>query len=521
MEVGRALLSVSNKDGIIEFAKGLADLGVELIATGGTARLLGESGLDCTPVEDVTGFPEILAGRVKTLHPKILGGILARRAVDLEEIDAHGIGTIDLVAVNLYPFERAAFEERRTQADILEEIDIGGVTLIRAAAKNHPDVAVVTCPDRYPEILERLREGGAGLDEGFRRALAREEFHHTAGFDSVIARHFDVTAEADEGPGSREHFHLVYRRAQNLRYGENPHQAAAFYRDLRPDPLGVASAHQRHGRELSYNNILDLDAASGLAADLPKTGCAVIKHTNPCGVGIGDSPADAYRKALAADPVSAFGSIIAFNAPVDGEAAEEMRSLFVECVIAPGFSPEAIDILTAKKNLRILELPALGNGEETPADHDVRSVRGGLLVQERDRRIWDEGTLRCVTKREPSEAERRAIRLGWIVCRHIKSNGIVLAAEDRVIGIGTGQMSRIDSVEIALMKARQAGLDVRGSVMASDAFFPFRDGVDRVAGEGIRAVVQPGGSIRDEEVIAAADEHGIAMLFTGIRHFRH
>jgi len=355
MEVRRALLSVSDKDGIIEFAKGLADLGVELIATGGTARLLEGSGVACTAVESVTGFPEILSGRVKTLHPKILGGILARRSVDLGELSTHGISPIDLVAVNLYPFERAAFEGEHAAGEILEEIDIGGVTLIRAAAKNHPDVAVATSPGRYPEILDRLRPGGAGLDETFRRGLAREAFHHTAVYDSVIARYFDEGAGEEDG--SPEHFHLVFRRAQALRYGENPHQAAAFYRDLRPDPLGVASARQLHGRELSYNNILDLDAAAALAADLPKTGCVIMKHTNPCGVGVADSPVEAYRKALATDPVSAFGSILAFNVPVDGEVAEEMRSLFVECVIAPGFSEAAMETLTAKKNLGILDLP--------------------------------------------------------------------------------------------------------------------------------------------------------------------
>jgi phosphoribosylaminoimidazolecarboxamide formyltransferase/IMP cyclohydrolase len=521
MKVKRALLSVYDKNGIIELAKSLKECDVELIATGGTAKLIVESGLPCTMVEDLTGFPEIMSGRVKTLHPTIMGGILARRDKDLDELASHHIEPIDLVVVNLYPFEEFAYSGEHSKSEILEEIDIGGCSLLRAAAKNHPDVAVVSSPEQYGELIDRLRRDKGELDENYLQGLAREAFHVTAIYDSLIGRYFDGTTGEGQTLQSLPHFNLISRRAHSLRYGENPHQEASFYVDPIADEQSLASAVQLHGKELSYNNIMDLDSAVTLTLDLPGTACVIIKHTNPCGVGIGSTSLEAYQKALSTDPVSAFGSIIAFNKPVDDRAADEIRSLFVECVIAPSFSSESLKILKEKKNLRILELPGLSSEETSENGCHVRSVRGGLLVQQVDRVIWDEAKLRNVTEREATGEEMDALRLGWIVCKHIKSNGIVLATTDRTLGIGTGQMSRIDSVEIALMKARNANLSVENGVMASDAFFPFSDSVERVAGEGIRAIVQPGGSIRDEEVIQAADKHGIAMIFTGIRHFKH
>ena len=521
MKVRRAVLSVSNKDGLIEFAKGLKELDVELIATGGTARLIQGSGIECMSVEEVTGFPEILSGRVKTLHPAIMAGILARRDVDLEELASLNIKPVDLVVVNLYPFEETAFSEDHENNEILEEIDIGGCTLLRAAAKNHPDVAVVCSPDRYGDILEQLRGHDGRLDAELRVDLAREAFHHTAIYDSLIAEYFDKESTPEKGPLSLPHFSPVFKHAQNLRYGENPHQAAAFFRELFPDHLSVSSGRQLHGKELSYNNILDLDSAISLVADLPETSGVIMKHTNPCGVGLGETTLDAYQKALATDPMSAFGSIIAYNVEVGETTAEEMKSLFVECVVAPSFSDEALRLFEQKKNLRIIELPGLAMHDPEPGGLQLRSVRGGMLVQDKDDLIWDEERLTPVSDRKVAGKEMEALRLAWIVCKHIKSNGIVLATFDRTIGIGTGQMSRIDSVDIALMKARKACLSAKGSVMASDAFFPFRDSVDRVAGEGVTAIVQPGGSIRDEEVIQAANEKKIAMIFTGIRHFRH
>ncbi len=521
MKVRRALLSVYDKNGIIEFAKGLNDLGVELIATGGTAGLIKESGLPITMVEEITGFPEIMSGRVKTLHPAIMAGILARRDRDLTELSSFDIEPIDLVVVNLYPFEEYAFTGEHSHTEILEEIDIGGCTLLRASAKNCKDVAVVSSPDRYVEVLERLRENGGELEESFLLELAGETFHRTAIYDSLIGRYFDGVAGEKKGLQSLPHFNLICKRSHGLRYGENPHQAAHFFEAPFPDRLSIVSAAQLHGKELSYNNIMDLDSAVSLAVDLPETACVIMKHTNPCGVGIGETPLDAYRKALATDPISAFGSIIAYNAPVDEGVADEMRSLFVECVIAPSYGEKALQIFSEKKNLRIMEHPGFSQEVSDSGEYHLRSVRGGILVQERDDVVWDEEKLSTVTDREATPEERKALKFAWVVCKHIKSNGIVLAASDRTIGIGTGQMSRIDSVEIALMKARNADLSVENAVMASDAFFPFGDGVERVAGEGISAVVQPGGSIRDEEVIQAANRYNMAMIFTGVRHFRH
>ncbi len=521
MKIERALLSVYNKDGLIEFAKGLEDLGIELIATGGTARMLKDAGLKYTTVEDVTQFPELMSGRVKTLHPNIMAGILARRSMDLEEIASHDIRPIDLVAVNLYPFEKVAFSGSPEILGVLEQIDIGGVTLLRAAAKNYPDVAVVASPERYGEVLDRLREGEGELKGGYLAELAREAFHTTAIYDSLIGRYFEEITGSGEEIQSSGHFNPIFRRVSSLRYGENPHQAASFFEDPFADDLSISRATQLHGKELSYNNIMDLDSAVGLVVELPEVACAIIKHSNPCGVGIGSVPLESYQKALATDPVSAFGSIITFNAGVDKDTAGEMKSLFVECIVAPSFSGEALEVLKEKKNLRILELPGLSAGKPAGKGYHLRGVRGGILVQEKDRLTWDGNKLSQVTKRKVTEEEKGALHLAWVVCKHIKSNGIVLSRADRTVAIGTGQMSRIDSVEICMMKAANAGLSVKGAVLASDAFFPFRDGIDRVAKEGITAVVQPGGSIRDEEVIKATDEHGIAMLFTGIRHFRH
>ena len=521
MKVRRALLSVYDKNGIIDFANGLRELGVELIATGGTARFIKEAGLPVTMVEEITEFPEIMSGRVKTLHPAIMAGILARRDKDLTELSSLDIEPIDLVAVNLYPFEEFAFSAGHGHHEILEEIDIGGCSLLRAAAKNYPDVAVVSSPERYVEVLERLRENGGELEEGFLLELARETFHHTAIYDSLIGRYFDDAVGERRGLQTLSHFNLICKRTHGLRYGENPHQAAHFFKEPFPGRLSIASAVQLHGKELSYNNIMDLDSAVSLGVDLPETACVIIKHTNPCGVGIGNTPLDAYKKALATDPISAFGSIIAFNSPVDADVADEMKSLFVECVITPSYTDKSLQVFREKKNLRVLELPGFSHGDSNGGGYHIRSVRDGILVQERDDIIWDEKKLSTVTDREATPEEKKALQFAWVVCKHIKSNGIVLAMADRTIGIGTGQMSRIDSVEIALMKARNAKLSVENTVMASDAFFPFNDGVERVAKEGISAVIQPGGSIRDEEVVQAANKHDMAMIFTGIRHFRH
>ena len=523
----RAILSVSDKRGIAEFARGLVELGWEIVSTGGTARTLREAGIEVRDVSDVTSHPEMMEGRVKTLHPAVHAGILARRTVeaDMRALEALGYGTVDLVAVNLYPFEQTV-AAGATLAEAIEQIDIGGPSMLRAAAKNHESVLVVTDPADYDAVLEALRAGSVGI--ALRRRLAQKAFARTAEYDAAIAAYLarvvgesGAAAAGGEAASFGVTRELRLTKVQDLRYGENPDQPAAFYAEADAPAGSLPHLRQLHGKELSFNNLLDIDAAvfavSAWATD-ERTACVIIKHTTPCGVALGSDPEDAYRRALAADPVSAFGGIVAFNRPVTGAAAEAMASTFLEVIVAPGFDEHALEVLRAKKNLRLIELPiAVG----TPEELDYKRVRGGFLVQRRLRMDFPEEGWRVVTQRQPTEEEWRDLRFAWRVVAAVKSNAIVLARDERTVGIGAGQMSRVYSSRLAAMKATDEKLPVEGSVMASDAFFPFRDGLDVAAGHGVRAVIQPGGSKRDDEVIAAADEHGIAMVFTGMRHFRH
>jgi phosphoribosylaminoimidazolecarboxamide formyltransferase/IMP cyclohydrolase len=508
LPVRRALVSVSDKHGLLPFAKGLSDAGVVIVSTGTTAETLGAGGIAATPVSDVTGFPEMMGGRVKTLHPAIHAGILADKSDrgHLEELRAQGIEPFDLVVVNLYPFQ-ATVASGASRPEIVEQIDIGGPTLVRAAAKNFASVAVVVSPGRYPEVLESVRTGG--VDEGLRLALAEEAFAHVAAYDAAIAGWFAGWAGPETLP---ERLTLGLELAAPLRYGENPHQGAALYRRvLSSGPLDGAVVLQ--GKEMSFNNWLDADAARTLAASLPPPAAVIVKHNNPCGVAVAGSAAEAYRLALASDPVSAFGGVVAFNNEVDGEAARAMAEVFTEVLVAPGFADEALAELGERKNLRVVEAPFTAH--EGP---EIRAIAGGALVQDPDHVAESREEMKVVSRREPSEAEWADLLFAWAVAARVKSNAIVLATGRATVGIGAGQMSRVDSVDIA---ARKAGERASGSVMASDAFFPFRDGIDRAAEAGVAAVVQPGGSVRDDEVVSAADEHDMAMVFTGARHFRH
>ncbi|HLV27121.1 MAG TPA: bifunctional phosphoribosylaminoimidazolecarboxamide formyltransferase/IMP cyclohydrolase [Gemmatimonadales bacterium] len=511
----RALLSVSNKSGLVPFARGLAELGWELVSTGGTARALREAGLDVQDVSEITGFPEIMDGRVKTLHPAVHGGLLARR--DLPEhmstIAEHEIAPIDLVAVNLYPFRETVAREGVTAADAIEQIDIGGPSMLRSAAKNFAGVWVVVNPEDYERVLNAIRQQDEGSDTNteLRRELASHVFSHTASYDAAIAGWF--ASERDER--FPESVTITVERQQSLRYGENPGQAAAFYRERTG---GLDALEQLGGKELSFNNILDLEGAL-LATDhyADEMACAIVKHTTPCGIGVGESPLKAYHKALACDPASAFGSVISLTRAVDTETAEAISALFVECLVAPDFEADALEILRRKKNLRILR----GKAEWYPGEMDVKRVRGGLLLQERAPAAVDEVGWKVVTTRQPTASEFADLRFAWKAVASVKSNAIVLARDGATIGIGAGQMSRVDASFLAAHKARGVGHETGGSALGSDAFFPFRDGVDQAAEAGVTAVIQPGGSVRDEEVIAAAEEHGIAMVFTGQRQFRH
>ncbi|MCS7221032.1 MAG: bifunctional phosphoribosylaminoimidazolecarboxamide formyltransferase/IMP cyclohydrolase [Anaerolineae bacterium] len=503
----RALLSVYDKTGLVELGRGLAELSFELIASGGTARALSQAGLPVIPVDEVTGFPEILGGRVKTLHPAIHGGILARRTPEhLAELSAHGIEPIDLVVCNLYPFVETVSRPGVTEAQAIEEIDIGGVTLLRAAAKNFESVTVVCDPADYEGILAALRMGEIPLDE--RRRLALKAFRHTAAYDAAIATWLTGRVERDEPLPCA--LNLAAERVQSLRYGENPHQQGALYRWAGCPPL----FEQLQGKELSYNNIVDLEAAWAMSQEFAEPTVAIIKHTNPSGLASADTLVEAYRLALACDPVSAFGSIIAVNREVDRALVEEIGSLFVEVLVAPSYTPEALEWLAQhKKNCRVIV--ARPGGEN---DLVLRSVRGGLLAQTPDLRGVDESTWRVVTKREPTAAERRSLAFAWLAVKHVKSNAIVFVQGTATVGVGAGQMNRVDSVYLA---ARRAGDRAKGAVMGSDAFFPFPDGIEVAAAAGVTACIQPGGSVRDDEVIAAADRWGMAMIFTGERHFRH
>ena len=514
MTIKRALLSVSNKGGLVEFAQELAELDVELIATGGTARVLAEAGLAVRPIEDVTSFPEILDGRVKTLHPAVHGGILARREqAHLAELEAQGIAPIDLVAVNLYPFAETVARTGTTLAEAVEQIDIGGVALLRAAAKNFASVAVVSDPADYVTILTELREQD-DLPMATRQRLALKAFLHTASYDAAISRYLTTRFEEAAFPAT---LHLNLTKLADLRYGENPHQQAALYSlGEAASPLG---GNLLQGKALSYNNILDLDAAWRITSDFTAPTLAIIKHSNPCGVASDPNLAEAFRAALASDPVSAFGSIIAANRPFDGEVALALGDLFVEAIAAPAFTSEAREILAERPNCRLLEM----SGPEDSA-WEMRSVRGGLLVQEEDTIAEDDAAWKVATERQPTAEEMEALRFAWKVVKHVKSNAILLARGTATVGVGAGQMSRVDAVRLSIAKAAhasKAGERAQGTVLASDAFFPFPDGVEEAARAGVTAIVQPGGSRGDAAVIEAADAHGLAMVFTGVRHFRH
>lgn len=508
----RALISVSDKTGVVDFAKELQSLGWELVSTGGTAKALRDAGLQVKDISEITGVPEMLDGRVKTLHPAVHGGLLAKRndPEHMSALERHSITPIDLVAVNLYPFRETASRRNVTAEQVIEQIDIGGPSMLRSAAKNFESVWVIVDPEDYARVLGAIHAIDA--DPDLRRLLAGKVFAHTASYDAAIAAWFAIQRD-DEFPDT---ITVAFDRAQSLRYGENPGQAAAFYVE-RPG-MGLAALKQKGGKELSFNNLLDLEGAL-LALDPfhDETACAIIKHTTPCGIAVGTSALDAYKKALACDPVSAFGSAIGFTVPVDDETAEAVSALFVECVVAPKFSAGAVEILGRKKNLRVLE----GTATWSPNSLDYKRVRGGVLVQERMPLVIDGSGWSVVTKRQPTAEEYSELLFAWRAVASVKSNAIVLARGGATIGIGAGQMSRVDAAFLAVHKARLAGHETMGAALGSDAYFPFRDGVDQAAEAGVKIIAQPGGSVRDPEVIAAADEHGIAMVFTGQRLFRH
>jgi phosphoribosylaminoimidazolecarboxamide formyltransferase/IMP cyclohydrolase len=515
--VRRALLSVSDKTGLVELAQALEKRGVEILSTGGTARLLTGSGLRVREVAGYTGFPEIMDGRVKTLHPKIHGGLLGRRGQDEAVMAEHGIAPIDLLVVNLYPFAQAVARPGCSYSEAIENIDVGGPAMVRAAAKNHDSVLVVVDPADYPLVLKELDTYQGGSDAATRARLAAKAFAHTARYDAMVAAYL---ASREPRPAFPPTLPLVFDKVQDLRYGENPHQQAAFYRDPLARGAGVSRAEVLQGKDLSYNNIADADTAIECVRQFADPACVIVKHANPCGAAVADTPLEAYERAYRTDPTSAFGGIIAFNRELDAATARAITERqFVEVLAAPAVHAEAVRALAARPKVRVL---AVGDLASPSSDGpELRSVTGGLLVQERDLTDLPHGELRVPTRRKPRAAELADLRFAWTVCRFVKSNAIVLARERATVGIGAGQMSRVYSTRIAAMKAADEKLAVAGAVMASDAFLPFRDNLDVAAGYGVRAVIQPGGSVRDAEVIAAADEHDIAMVFTGMRHFRH
>ena len=517
----RALISVSDKTGVVDFARGLSALGIEILSTGGTAKLLAANDIAATEVADYTGFPEIMGGRVKTLHPKIHGGLLARRGVDDEVMAANGIQAIDMVVVNLYPFEKTVSDPRCNLPTAIENIDIGGPTMLRAAAKNHHFVSVLVDPIDYAVVLEELQTNHCSVSDATRYRLASKAFDHTARYDGIIANYLGrIHPESNERELFPNSLNLQFVKKQTMRYGENPHQQAAFYVEPNAGEASVATANQIQGKELSYNNIADADAALECVKQFEEPACVIVKHANPCGVCQADDLTVAYDRAYACDPTSAFGGIIAFNRELDAHTARTIvERQFVEVIIAPGISADAKPILADKKNVRVLTCNNWSARQQMA--FDFKRVNGGLLVQDRDLAMVDTSDLQVVTRRQPSEREILDLLFAWKVCKYIKSNAIVYCRDHMTVGVGAGQMSRVYSARIAAIKAADAGLDVKGSVLASDAFFPFRDGLDSAAEVGVTAVIQPGGSLRDDEVIAAADEHGIAMVFTGIRHFRH
>jgi phosphoribosylaminoimidazolecarboxamide formyltransferase/IMP cyclohydrolase len=521
-KVAQALLSVSDKTGLVEFARGLAVLGVKLLSTGGTAKALADAGLAVTDVGTYTGFPEMLDGRVKTLHPKVHGGILARRDLPahVAALEAHGIPTIDLVVVNLYPFRATVAKPGCTLSDGIENIDIGGPSMVRAAAKNWPHVGIVVDPADYEPVLAELRANACALGDATRFRLMRKAFAHMASYDGAIANW--LTARGPDGVASAfpDSFHFAGAKVQQMRYGENPHQAAAFYRDETPAPGSIATYRQLQGKELSYNNVADSDAAWECVKTFLEPACVIIKHANPCGVAIAVGLLAAYRSAFATDPTSAYGGVIAFNRPVDAATLEAVSTQFVEVLIAPAYTADALAVIAKKVNVRVLEVPLPASGVLANA-WDMKRIGGGFLVQSPDVRNVTAAELKLVTQKAPTAEQLTDLLFAWRVAKFVKSNAIVYCGGGRTLGVGAGQMSRVDSSRIAAIKAGNAGLSLVGSVVASDAFFPFRDGLDVVADNGAAAVIQPGGSMRDEEVIAAANERGIAMVFTGIRHFRH
>ncbi len=545
-KIERALVSVSDKTGIVDFARALTEFNVEIISTGGTAKALRESGIAVTDISDLTGFPEMMDGRVKTLHPRVHGGLLAVRdnPEHVAAMEQHDIKAIDMVVVNLYPFAETIRREGVTPEEAIEQIDIGGPAMIRSAAKNAADVAVVVSPSTYDEIVAELRTNNGALAQATRERLAVEAFRLTAVYDVMVSAYLanglERTSSVGAGidgiaavaggfsigqAGSREDFSIdtfhgslptqkswSINKLADLRYGENPHQIAALYQTSFKG--GLANAEVLSGKEMSFNNYIDAEAAWQLVSDFTETTCAIIKHTNPAGVGLGPTALEAYQRALATDPISAFGGIVAFNQRVDAAAAGELTKIFTEVVIAPEYDQAALDVLKAKKNLRVIRVsPA-----DTKDSLEFKQISGGMLVQTRDKHVLTRKDLKVVTTRQPGEEEVEALLFAWVVCKHTKSNAIVYARKDQTVGVGAGQMSRVDSVKIGAMRAQ---LPLTGSVLASDAFFPFRDGIDEAAKHGITAVIQPGGSVRDEEVIAAANEHNLAMVFTGIRHFKH
>ncbi len=515
MPIQRAILSVTDKSGLVDFARKLAAMKVELISTGGTANLLRESGIPVKDISDLTGFPEMLDGRVKTLHPKVHGGILHRRddAAHRDAVAVHGIQPIDLVVVNLYAFEKTAAKPGVKFEELIENVDIGGPSMIRSAAKNFQDVAVVTSPDDYNAIAGEMAKSAGDLSRATKWRLAQKAFATTAAYDSAISSTLEQIGDDHKIQalnGFPENLRLSFRKTADLRYGENPHQKAAMYSD--GSGRGVANARQIQGKELSFNNIVDLQAAWDLGQEFDETVCAIIKHTNPCGTATAKTLVEAYKKALEVDPVSAFGGVIGVNRPVDGAAAEEMAKLFLEVIAAPSFDDEARAKFAAKKNLRLVEIDAL------PEKWVLKNVSGGILLQDADTRRLSDADLKVVTRRQPTPEEKRALLFAWKVCKHVKSNAILYARDGQSVGVGAGQMSRVDSAKIGAMKAV---LPLKGTVAASDAFFPFPDGVEQIAKVGATAVIQPGGSVRDQEVVEAADRLGLAMIFTGVRHFRH
>jgi phosphoribosylaminoimidazolecarboxamide formyltransferase/IMP cyclohydrolase len=520
--IKQALISVSDKTGVLEFARALSAQGVNILSTGGTAKLLADNGIKVTEVADYTGFPEMLDGRVKTLHPKVHGGILARR--DFPEhvaaLQKHGIPTIDMVVVNLYPFQQTVAKEQCSLEDAIENIDIGGPAMLRSSAKNHKDVVVVCDPADYSRVLAEMQANAGEVRYETKFALAKKVFAHTAQYDGAITNYLSSLGE-DKQHATRSAYpqtlNLHFDKVQDMRYGENPHQSAAFYRDPAPGEGSLANYTQLQGKELSYNNIGDADAAWECVKTFEETACVIVKHANPCGVAVGANPLEAYSKALQTDPTSAFGGIIAFNRELDGKAAEAVARQFVEVLIAPSFTDEAKQVFSAKQNVRLLQIP-LGKGVNA---YDLKRVGGGLLVQSPDAKNVALSELKVVSKKQPTQQQLQDLMFAWRVAKFVKSNAIVFCANGMTLGVGAGQMSRIDSARIASIKAQNAGLSLAGSAVASDAFFPFRDGLDVVVDAGATCVIQPGGSMRDQEVIDAADERGVVMLLTGTRHFRH